>query len=183
MSDPNNVLPETVQVFTSLHGRDPLGKREGVLSDTSGCYNILLPNKRNLWFIVPNPRMVEHNHFFLFDGLTIEGGMSPRVKHLKYALNSDGEPSLVRSSIAISTKCRHAAKWENGDCGIDALHSWSRNNVDGDVIQKVRLHLVAVPKGDERFVFLAFRTDSLEPYFRMVRSIPQEIIVQNAVSY
>lgn len=168
-------LPKGLAVYTFLHGKTALERVDAILDEETSLYRT--PAAGGVTFSLPNVRMIDFNHLLLFEGMTLEGGMSKRVTHLSYGSDSG------KTCYTIQSPKNRVAQWVSGDYRV-AIDAYPHRYKDGNLVkQELKRHLVAVPKGDERFIFLTFRDVSLEPVFKMVRSLPHEIVIETATSY
>ncbi len=173
-------FPEVLMVYTFLHGKDALQRVEAILDTETSLYHMSVSGE--IIFPLPSSKMIEFNHFLFFQGMTIDAGMSDRIKHIDILWASKQESDSDKPFVIRANKKR-VAQWFRGDYSLQ-LDSLLFRCCDGSIVeQRLLSHLVAVPKGDTRFLFLTFEKDSLCPLFKIVRSLPSGLSIETANSY
>ena len=182
-----------VPVWTLFHG-DQLRRQESEI-EYSGekCWIKGIGSSQHFWIYIPNKKLLPHTHIFLFHGSFVPFGMSPRVKELPWCWCSDLEQRdfpIVHNdemlySATTSKQSASPLNFKGVDTqlfGFSGLRRLSHEN--GRLTHQSMYTLaLAIPRGDERMVILMFRERSLQPIYRMVRSLPKEVIVETASGY
>lgn len=176
-----------IPVWTLLQGQVLL-KTFGVISKSGNDTVCIVRNDpRFCTFRVPHEKMLEHCNILIFVGLIPQGGVSNKVIRLDQEVAShDVYSPFVKGGIS-TRKGSAALSVSNGapfDTTVTAFSSSEERFIHGkQLVQVVYRSALAFPKGDERGVVITFRDRSLEPQYRFVRSLPNELIVHSASSY
>lgn len=169
-------FPETLIIYTFLHGKNALERVDAILDPETSLYHSSVLD----WvaFSLPSPKMAEFNHLLLFEGMTIENGMSKRVAHIKF------ESDKYSHYLAKLNKRIVAKRNNDSDCSIKEVYHRLRYEEGSNIVQRIPRHLVAIPKGDERFTFIIFDNDSLRPVFKCGRSTEKKgLTIETASSH
>ncbi len=177
-----------IPVWTLLQGQALL-KTFGVISKSGNDTVCIVRNDpRFCIFRVPHEKMLEHCNILVFVGLIPQGGVSNKVIRLDQEVASHVyvySPS-VKGGIS-ARKGSAALLVSNGapfDTAVTAFSSSEERFIQGkQLVQAVYRSVLAFPKGDERGIVITFRDRSLEPQYRFVRSLPNELTVCSASSY
>ena len=179
---------DTFPVYTHLHAATALQIVQAVALDAElQDYCIDLPaHKRRLTFSHKNWAMLlKYNHFLLIEGLTFTGGMNRNIQEIPIdARTIDSKRSVPPSRVIKANIDSVPAQREVDLTFYDYMVRRKDENEDACVVsQTIKLHLFAVPKGGERFIFLTFNDRSLRHVFKLVRSSPKELCIETVNSY
>lgn len=176
----------TVSVWTLLFG-DQVWKREGRISHADGRIAVTLdPLARPRPIVggpdsdvpvairIPHAKLLNHCNILLFDGLIPPGGMNGKVQRL--------ETSVECNRIGVRINSSNTKKVHEGDFESPAFTTMRWEALD-ETTQEMFVHVVAIPKGDVRMLVLTFHDRSLEPWYRMIRSLPDRLAVETVNSY
>lgn len=182
------------EVWTLFHGDQPW-KREcpmaghgegGIRLSLSG---LLRPRSTvgGVWgdggatILVRHPKILDYCHLLALDCLIPPGGANAKIQRLDFMFG-DGVARKILP-IVVRAATSNVAKVVPGDFDSSAF-STLRNEISSSVLeQTLFFQILAIPKGDVRLCALTFRDRSLEPCYRMIRSIPSGIIIETASSY
>ncbi|QQS15356.1 MAG: hypothetical protein IPK84_03225 [Candidatus Moraniibacteriota bacterium] len=178
-----------IPVWTLLQGQVLL-KTFGVISkfgdDDTVC--TVMDDPRFCTFRVPHEIMLGHYNILVFVGLIPQGGVSNKVIRLdqEVAPRAYAYSPFIKGGIS-TRKGSAALLVSNGapfDTTVTAFSSSEERFVQGEqLVQVVYRSVLAFPKRDGSGTIITFRYPSLEPQYRFVRSLPNELIICSASSY
>lgn len=183
-------MNETVAVWTLLFGDQPRKQECIVVSGDENYIKLVAPHLSRpraiiggpdsdvpIMINVPHTKLLEQCNILLFDGLIPPGGMNGKVQRL--ALSFDGSHDPIGAMINRS----NAKKIRDGDFESSAFAPSLKKETSDEVTQFMKLQALALPKGDTRILILTFHDRSLEPWYRMVRSLPNGLFFETVNSY
>lgn len=160
-----------VPVYTLLHG-DQLRKRTGEIELVNDRSEVSVDSLMTIQ--IRHPAVLEHYNLLLFDGLLVPGGMNQRVLLLDSSIGSGCRFVTVNRS---NVKDVREGDFESPTA--TPLRTWDAFHVSQTLYRRA----LAIPKGNVRGLILTFHDRSLEPWYRVVRSLPEQVIVETANSY
>lgn len=183
-------MDKITSIWTLLFGDQPW-KRESRIEDGDGdsVKLIVSPISRPqpiiggpdgdapITITVPHPKLLGQCNILLFDGLIPPGGMNGKVQRL--TLSFDGAYDPIGARIHRS----NAKKIRAGDFESSAFSPSLRQETPDTVTQFMKFQALALPKGDTRILILTFHDRSLEPWYRVIRSLPNGLSFETVNSY
>ena len=186
-------LPPNATLWTLFH-KDQLWKRNCSITHESEGEILILPPEfipesiiddhlraTGLCIRIPNEHIIERYNLLAITGLIPPSG--PRTKIIRLDIRQD-DTLIHKMPLFITAPSRCVSKIACGDFEMMAFTALRSSSGQLPITkQQVYLHILALPKGDIRTLIMTFRDRSLEPRYRMIRSVGHEIIIQTADSY
>lgn len=184
-------MSETTPVWTLLFGDQPW-KRESKIENGEGNFvNLIVPplsrpraimggpdSDAPIMISVPHPKLLGQCNIFLFDGLIPPGGMNGKAQRLVLSFNDSCDTIGARINRSNAKKISDDVDFESSAFSLPL-----RQETPHTVTQFMKLQALALPKGDTRILILTFHDRSLEPWYRMVRSLPNGLFFETVNSY
>lgn len=183
-------MDETTPVWTLLFGDQPWKRESRIENDDGNFVKLVVPplsrpraiisgpdSDAPITISVPHPKLLEQCNILLFDGLVPPGGMNGKVQRLTLSFDGSHDPIGARINRSNAKKIR------DGDFESSAFSPSLREEASDTVTQFMKLQALALPKGDTRILILTFHDRSLEPWYRMVRSLPNGLFFETVNSY